>query len=623
MRARQLWLRSAACGILAGLIVAAPAAAGSRGGSAELIVGFRDGVSRTEQAQVLSAWSGRVRKRWSRIDGVLASVPASKRADALRELARDPRVDYAEPNYVLRVATLDPDFDRLWGLGKIGAPSAWGVTTGSPGVVIGVIDSGVDFSHPDLAGARWTNPGESCDACRSNGVDDDGNGYVDDWRGWDFANGDNNPFDDNGHGTHVAGTIGAIGDNGIGITGVNQRVGLMGLKFIGADGSGTAADAVSAILYASAMGADVTNNSYGGDGFSQAMLDAIRTADSRGSLFVAAAGNSFSDNDLDPVYPAGYDVPNVVSVAASDPDDDLAWFSNTGGESVDLAAPGVDVYSTWPGGGYHFDSGTSMAAPHVAGAAALAKAAFPGATDVGLKALLLRSVDPLPWLQGAVRTTGRLNVDTAIRCAGRPRAWLEAPAAGFEVKAGEPLEVRLIAASRAIPGVMSAHVEVNGLPVELTARGDGLYTGTYVPNAAAGLTVVATAAAGGESDVQRATGMAVQNQSIVPGGDPVTVTIGNPGENAMLSFQGYGGRRIALKVSGVTVGNSPCCSVLVSFLSAGGPQWLSPVPFGRNGGFIDTKTLPQDGIYRIVVDPQASDVGSLTLTLYDVPPDVT
>src|SRR5215212_4411287 len=338
MRARQLWLRSAACGILAGLIVAAPAAAGSRGGSAELIVGFRDGVSRTEQAQVLSAWSGRVRKRWSRIDGVLASVPASKRADALHELERDPRVEYAEPNYVLRVSTSDPDFDRLWGLGKIGAPSAWGVTTGSPGVVIGVIDSGVDFSHPDLAGARWTNPGESCDACRSNGVDDDGNGYVDDWRGWDFANGDNNPFD----------------DNGIGITGVNQRVGLMGLKFIGADGSGTAADAVSAILYASAMGADVTNNSYGGDGFSQAMLDAIRTADSRGSLFVAAAGNSFSDNDLDPVYPAGYDAPNVVSVAASDPDDDLAWFSNVGAESVDLAAPVVDVYSIWQGGGCTF-----------------------------------------------------------------------------------------------------------------------------------------------------------------------------------------------------------------------------------------------------------------------------
>src|SRR5215208_5052955 len=330
MKTDRLRLRSAVCGVLAGLIVAAPAAARPSGGSAELIVGFRDGVSQAEQARALAPWSGRVQKRWSRIDGVLASVPASKRAEALRELARDPRVEYAEPNYVLRVATSDPDFDRLWGLGKIGAPAAWGVTTGSPGVVVGVIDSGVDFSHHDLAGARWTNPPESCDACRSNGVDDDHNGYVDDWRGWDFANGDNDPFDDNGHGTHVAGTIGAVGDNGVGVAGVNWTVRLMPLKFLGADGSGDAADAIRAVLYADAMGADVTNNSWGGGEYSQALADAIRTADSRGSLFVAAAGNSFSDNDLDPVYPAGYDAPNVVSVAASDPDDDLAWFSNVG-----------------------------------------------------------------------------------------------------------------------------------------------------------------------------------------------------------------------------------------------------------------------------------------------------
>jgi subtilisin family serine protease len=209
---------------------------------------------------------------------------------------------------------------------------------------------------------------------------------VDDWRGWDFVNNDNDPSNDNGHGTHVAGTIGAVGDNGVGITGVSQQVRLMGLKFIGADGSGTAADAVSAILYAAANGADVTNNSYGGDGFSQAMFDAIQTADSRDSLFDAAAGNDFSDNDAEPVYPAGYDVPNVVSVAASDADDDLAWFSNYGRAAVDLVAPGMNVFSTSAGGGYRFDSGTSMAAPHVAGAAALAQAAFPSASDVGLKA---------------------------------------------------------------------------------------------------------------------------------------------------------------------------------------------------------------------------------------------
>jgi subtilisin family serine protease len=623
MRVRRLRLRSAACGVLGALIVAAPAAARAPTGSAELIVGFRGGVSQAEQAQALAPWAGTIRKRWNRIDGVLAAVPASRSAAARSGLEQDPRVEYVEPNYVLRATTSDPHLDLLWGLQKIRAPSAWGVTTGSPGVAVGVIDSGVDFSHPDLAGARWTNPGESCDACRWNGVDDDGNGYVDDWRGWDFANDDNDPADDNGHGTHVAGTVGAVGDNGVGVTGVSQRVSVMGLKFIGANGEGTAADAVSAILYAAANGAHITNNSYGGDGFSQAMLDAIRAADSRGSLFVAAAGNSFADNDADPVYPAGYEVPNVVSVAATDDLDDLAWFSNIGATSVDLAAPGVDVFSTWTGSGYRFDSGTSMASPHVAGAAALAKAAFPAATGVGLKALLLRSVDPVPSLQPAVRTSGRLNVDTAVRCAGRPRVWVDEPAPGFEARAGEELAITLIATTCAEAGGSSAHVEVNGLPVELTPRGDGVYTGSYTPNAAAALTVFATAEAVGQVDTQRVTGMAVQNQSIVPGGPPVTVTLANPGENAMLSFQGSGGRRIALKVSDVTVGSSPCCSFWISFLGAGGPQWLSPVPFGRNGGFIDTKTLPQDGSYRIVVDPAGSDVGSLTLTLYDVPPDVT
>ena len=178
----------------------------------------------------------------------------------------------------------------------------------------------------------WINPGENCAGCRTDGVDNDGNGYVDDYRGWDFVNGDNNPFDDNGHGTHVAGTIGALGNNGVGVAGVNWQTKVMALKFLDWFGSGTTADAVSAILYAAAKGADVQSNSWGGGGFSQTLANAIATADQAGSLFVAAAGNDGANNDTTAFYPAGYEAANVVSVAATDSNDQLASFSNYGAE---------------------------------------------------------------------------------------------------------------------------------------------------------------------------------------------------------------------------------------------------------------------------------------------------
>lgn len=215
-------------------------------------------------------------------------------------------------------------------------------------MVVAVIDTGVDQSHPDLAANTWVNPGENCGGCRADHVDNDGNGYVDDWRGWDFVGGDNDPADDHGHGTHVAGTIGAVGNNGIGIVGVNWNVRLMGLKFLGRDGSGTTADAVSAILYAAPNGADVLNNSWAGGEFSQSLLEAIEFADGRDALFVAAAGNDGMDNDAVPMYPASYEVPNVLAVAASDNGDRHAFFSNFGKRSVDVSAPGVDILSPGP-----------------------------------------------------------------------------------------------------------------------------------------------------------------------------------------------------------------------------------------------------------------------------------
>src|SRR5687768_5258288 len=384
----------------------------------ELIVGFEAGVSDAERRQLLRRVGGGEKRRFARIRGALVAVSPSRRDAVLTELRADPLVRYAEPNYVLETAAPpdDPLYNRLWGLNNTGqvvngwpgtpdadadVDAAWSVTTGDPGVVVAVIDTGVDQSHPDLAANTWINAGENCAGCRTDHVDNDGNGYVDDWRGWDFSNGDNNPADDQGHGTHVAGTIGAVGNNGAGVVGVNWNVGLMALKFLGSDGSGTTADAVSAILYAAANGADVLNNSWAGGGFSQSLLEAIEFADARDALFVAAAGNDGMDNDAVPTYPASYDVPNVLAVAASDNGDRHAFFSNFGKRSVDVSAPGVDIFSTWPGGTYQYASGTSMAAPHAAGIAALVEAAQPAASDLGVKTLLLRTADPVAGLAPA------------------------------------------------------------------------------------------------------------------------------------------------------------------------------------------------------------------------------
>jgi subtilisin family serine protease len=281
----------------------------------------------------------------------------------------------------------DQYFSLEWGLNNTGqsggkvdadidAPEAWDITRGDGSVVVGVIDSGIDYNHPDLAGAIWTNPKEAID-----GVDNDGNGYVDDVRGWDFYSNDNNPMDDNGHGTHVAGTIAATAANGIGVAGVaNAKV--MALKFLGADGTGSTSAAIAAVNYATQMkkaGVNIplTNNSWGAGVGSTELYNAIRANADAGMLFVAAAGNGGSDqvgdnNDVTPNYPANYDVANVVSVAATDRLDNRGSFSNYGAVTVDLAAPGVTIASLAPNGGYVYMDGTSMASPHVAGAAALA-----------------------------------------------------------------------------------------------------------------------------------------------------------------------------------------------------------------------------------------------------------
>jgi subtilisin family serine protease len=334
-------------------------------------------------------------------------------------------VEYAEPDFIFEpTATPDDTFyeEYMYGLNNTGqtggtpdadinAPEAWDVTTGGPDTLVAVIDEGVDVDHPDIDDNLWVNE----DEIPGNGIDDDNNGYVDDVNGWDFANDDNTVYDPDPvtgegdeHGTHVAGTIAAEGDNGRGVTGVNWQADLMVLKFLGTNG-GFTSDAVEAINYAVDNGAPI----WGGGGESQALQEAIAGAGSEGHLFVAAAGNADNDNDATPFYPASYTNSNIISVAATDDDDNLASFSNYGEESVDLGAPGVGIASTVPGG-YARYNGTSMASPHVAGIAGLLKSAEPGLGGVQLKDRILGSAEATPALQGNTVTGARANAAGAL-----------------------------------------------------------------------------------------------------------------------------------------------------------------------------------------------------------------
>ncbi len=312
---------------------------------------------------------------------------------------------------VFNIAPNDPSYSSTYGLKQIDAPEAWDKTTGSDSVVVGVIDTGVDWTHPDLAGNIWTNPGEIA----GNGIDDDNNGFIDDVHGFDFVNNDGDPMDDNHHGTHVAGTIAAQGNNARGVSGVAWNTSIMALKFLSASGTGYTSDAIRAINYATMMRSQygvnirVLNNSWGGGGYSASLDAAIQASEAADILFVAAAGNDGTNNDVNPHYPSNYNVNNVITVAATDKNDNLASFSNYGSNSVDIAAPGVGIYSTIAGGYYATFSGTSMAAPHVTGVAALAFAYDPSATAAEVKDAILAGGVWISGLDGKISTGMRLN----------------------------------------------------------------------------------------------------------------------------------------------------------------------------------------------------------------------
>lgn len=344
--------------------------------------------------------------------------------DAIDKLRKDPNVEYVEPDYLVKAVKTpnDPQFNRQYGMNNNGqtggtadadidAVAAWDVFTGNgEEIIIGVIDTGVDYLHPDLTDNMWQNIGEIPD----NGIDDDGNGYIDDYYGWDFAYDDNDPMDGNGHGTHCSGIIAAKGNNGAGVCGVMWNARIMALKFMDDYGSGYTSDAIDAVNYATAMNVPLTSNSWGGGAYSQALEEVI----AQSGIFVTAAGNDYSNTDTYPFYPACYELDNIISVAATDHFDNKAEFSNYGKESVDLAAPGVDILSTTPNNQYEFYSGTSMAAPHVSGAIGLGWSYNPGLSSLEIKDFVLKSVDTISSMQGITVTGGRLNAKKLIDLIG-------------------------------------------------------------------------------------------------------------------------------------------------------------------------------------------------------------
>ncbi|WP_285947632.1 S8 family peptidase [Thomasclavelia cocleata] len=308
---------------------------------------------------------------------------------AIEKLSLSPYINYAEPDYLeeMHLVSNDPLYNYLWGIQKVNAPLAWNYTTGSSEVVVGVIDTGIDYNHQDIAQNMWVSPNANL------------------FYGWNFADNDDNSIDTDGHGSHVAGTIGAVGNNGIGIAGVCWNVRVASLKF-GLD----IASAIAAIDFANNFNIQILNASWGGRAYSYSLEYAIENYN---GLFIASAGNNGTNNDIEPIYPASYESDNIISVAATDPYDTLARFSNHGVDSVDIAAPGTDILSLDLYGGYSPLNGTSMAAPH----AALLKSYMPNISTLSLKNIILSSVDKNSNLNGKISTGGLLNIDAMFSLA--------------------------------------------------------------------------------------------------------------------------------------------------------------------------------------------------------------
>ncbi|MFY9621962.1 MAG: S8 family peptidase [Pyrinomonadaceae bacterium] len=404
----------------------------------EILVRFKPGITRQAIETITTRMNDDVEDRIEAVEGLSVIEDEDNRSadEVVAQYRMLAEVEYAEPNIEIKldhegagnhVHANDELFYKQWGLfnhgqdgGKSGADisamQAWATTKGSGEVVVALLDSGVDYTHPDLARNIWRRPGIII-AYQDEDLTPDG--PIDDVNGLNLLEDTGDPMDDNGHGTHCAGIIGAEGGNEIGVAGVNWTVKIMPLKFMDAEGVATVRDAIEAINYVinrkrAGVNVRVISSSWGTMAKSRALEDVIRRAGEEGILIVAAAGNASSDNDAKPHYPGSYDLNNVISVAALNRNDELTTFSNFGATSVDIAAPGQQIVSTWLEHGYQEKQGTSMATPFVSGVAALILAANPAISIGELRARLLNSVDPLPSLRGKVATGGRINAAKAV-----------------------------------------------------------------------------------------------------------------------------------------------------------------------------------------------------------------
>jgi serine protease len=536
----------------------------------------------------------------------------------------DPRVLYAEPNYIVHAVETTPGetlFTNLWGLRNLGqtigcgtscygnatgflyadihATSAWDVSTGSRANVVGVIDTGIDYTHPDLSANVWSAPSAfsvtiagktiNC-AAGTHGFKSIGNSKTMTC----------DPLDDNSHGTHVSGTIGAVGNNGAGVVGVNWIASIMGLKFLDAAGSGYTSDAINAIDFAiktkTILGASanirVLSNSWGGGGFSQALLDQINAANANDMLFVVAAGNNNSDNDATAYYPANYAAPNIVAVAATTNQDTRAAFSNYGSEKVHLGAPGQDILSTVRGGGYAYYSGTSMATPHVSGAAALLLSASGCSTlnTAALKTTLLANVDPT--FSGWVSTGGRLNVDKAIRACST----ITPPTPDFAVTA--------------TPASQSV-VQGAGANYTVTVTPSGGFSGTVGLAATVSPQVIGGPSVSLSSLTSGSSTMAVTTSSTTPTGTYTLTVTGTSGALAHTTT-------VTLVVTAPVTANFTLSASPLSRSVKRGRSTTYTVSISRSGGFTSGVTLSVTGLgsgATASFKPNPATATSSTLTI--------